>query len=63
MTNQEIEELEFFVTNLDSKLKLFSSQLDTRTRDNYNHLGTLDVNLKSLRRKVDKLIKELGYRP
>lgn len=62
MQNHEIEQLEAEVVQLALNLKDFQKGVASRTSENYNHLGTLDVNLKGLRRRVTDLIEALGYR-
>jgi len=63
MNHQQIEELENKVIDLDKELRIFAKDEGLLKRDsaNYNHLGTLSVNLKSLQRAVDKLVKHLNY--
>ena len=63
MNHQQIEELENKVIALGKDLRVFVKDDGLIKRDsaNYNHLGTLSVNLKSLQRAVDTLIKHLNY--
>jgi len=61
MNNSDIEQVENKVKELTVELKQFSPKLRSRTFGNRNHLGTLDVNLKELRRTIDKLVVSLGY--
>jgi len=62
MTNVEIVELENKVMNLNNKIKVFSKFLvPTRHVENYNYLGTLDVNLKVLKTSMEDLIEKLDF--
>jgi len=62
MTNVEIVELENKVMNLNNKIKVFSKFLvPTRHVENYNYLGTLDVNLKVLKTSIEGLIEKLDF--
>ena len=63
MENSEIEKIESDVISLTKKLGMFKLDIEYqgRTEENYNHLGTLDVNCKVLRNQLDRLIKVLNY--
>lgn len=63
ITNNEIMELEDKVIKLMKHVETFHMDLmyRGRTNGNFNHLGTLDVNLKVLMVRVNRLIKTLDY--
>jgi len=61
MENKEIEEIENEVVEFMKKLKSFAVKLSGRTQENYNHLGTLNVNLTILKSEIEKVIERLGF--
>jgi len=62
MENSKIEEFETIIRNTRKLTERFNAKLqEGRERDNYNHLGTLDVNCKCLKIALERLINTLEY--
>jgi hypothetical protein len=62
MVNSEIIRLEENVIRLQTSLKLFNKDIQNlRTSENYNYLGTLDVNLKVLKNRINDVIATLNF--
>ncbi len=61
MENSRIAEVESKVIELQKLLKRFQWELESwgREPDNYNHLGTLDVNAKILKSTCERVIQIL----
>jgi hypothetical protein len=61
MENSYIEEVEDSVIALREKLRFFGWDINFRSSGNYNHLGTLNVNLSVLKTEIEDLQDKLGF--